>query len=69
MTNRIQRLVMLYPTEGGYQKPLTAKLLRETRTMFVVRVEGANYDWKFSKKDMLRAGAMKNEFPRYRIEA
>lgn len=62
------RIIKLVPTYGGYQDALTARLVRDTKTQWIVRPNGVNYDWKFSKKDGLRVGVMKNEFPAYRIE-
>ena len=60
--------IELHPTEGGYQKVLAAVFVRETRTLLIVRPDGSTYDWRFSKKDMLRSGPMKSKFPRYRIK-
>lgn len=60
--------VRLIPTQGGYQSALTAALIRETKTQWVVRPNGVHYDWKFSKKDGLRTGSMKYKFPAYRID-
>ena len=67
--NPLDRFVRLLPTQGGYQSELTAKIVRETKTLWIVRPNGSSYDWKFSKKDGYRTGAMKNEFPKYKIEA
>lgn len=61
-------IVKLVPMLGGYQVVLTAALLRETKTQWIVRPNGVNYDWRFSKKDGLRVGVMKHSFPAYRIE-
>lgn len=64
----VERVVIIHPTQGGYQNKLTAKFVRETKTQIVVRPNGAMYDWKFSKKDGLLVGAKKYDFPRYAIE-
>lgn len=64
----IGRKCLIVPTEGGYQKSKSAVVMDETKTLLKVRVDGELYDWKFSKKDMLRTGHYKNDFPRYRLE-
>lgn len=60
-------IIELLPTEGCYQKPRSAVLVRETQTLLIVRPDGEFYDWRFSKYDGLRTGADKEKFPRYKI--
>lgn len=59
--------ISLTPTQGAYQRTLRARLVRETATLIVVRPDTVGHDWAFSKKDGLRTGADKNEFPRYQL--
>lgn len=67
-TEAVGQIIKLVPTQGGYQEALTSVLVRDTKTQWIVRPNGVHYDWRFSKKDGLRVGAMKHEFPAYRIE-
>lgn len=62
------RIIKLVPTYGCYQDALTARLVRDTKTQWIVRPSGVHYDWRFSKKDGLRVGVMKHAFPAYRID-
>ena len=64
-----ERLVRLRPTEGAYQKEKTGRIFKETKTLITVSVDGVIGEWVFSKKDMLRTGAYKNEFPRWLLIA
>lgn len=63
----IGRPCLLNPTQGAYQKQKSGVVVDETKTILKVRVEGEIYDWKFSKKDMLRTGRDKNTFPCYQL--
>lgn len=67
-TTEEKTIVKLIPTQGGYQPVLTAKLVNEGKTFWMVRPNGVHCDWKFSKKDGLRTGSMKYAFPAYRID-
>ena len=60
--------VELVPTEGGYQKSIKAKIVRETEYYYYVTSESFLGQWKFSKYDCFRAGNYKKEFPKYKIE-
>jgi hypothetical protein len=64
----IGETITVKPTEGGYQKDKEAVIMDETKTLLMVRVDGEMYNWKFSKKDLLRTGRDKNEFPRYMLD-
>jgi hypothetical protein len=61
------RELKIVPTEGAYQKEKKATLVKETPAQYLVRVEGQMYDWRFSKKDMLRTGSDKKEFPKWML--
>lgn len=65
MTNQAIRIV---PTQGCFQLPLSATLVRETATLWIVKVEGQMAEWKFSKKDKLRTGSYKYDFPGHMID-
>ena len=64
----IEMTIEIKPTQGAYQKPITAELVRETKTLIIVKPEGYMYEWRFNKSDGLRVGADKNKFPRYQID-
>lgn len=64
----LKRLVRLLPTQGCYQKPIDARIVRETKSCFFVVPDGYMHEWKFNKADMLRTGNHKNVFPRYKLE-
>lgn len=57
----------LVPTEGGYQKEIEVKLIREGKTFFEVQDVNSHRTWKMSKSDMLRVGYLKHEFPTYKL--
>ncbi len=59
--------VMIKPTEGAYQKPKAASIVRQTKTLFIVRPDDYTYNWTFSKSDMLRTGDDKHRFPRWKL--
>jgi hypothetical protein len=59
---------VIKPTHGSYQNSRSGVVVDETKTRLNIRVEGESYNWKFSKKDMLRAGIEKNEVPCYELE-
>ncbi|WP_210467466.1 hypothetical protein [Vibrio crassostreae] len=63
----IGRECILKPTHGAYQKAKSGVIIDETKTLLKVRVDGEIYNWKFSKKDMLRTGYDKSQFPRYEL--
>lgn len=63
----IGRQCLINPTQGSYQKCKSGVVVDETKTLLKVRVEGEIYNWTFSKKDMLRAGKDKNQFPCYTL--
>ncbi|WP_347364394.1 hypothetical protein [Vibrio vulnificus] len=63
----IGRQCLVNPTQGGYQKCKSGVVVDETKTLLKVRVEGEIYNWTFSKKDMLRTGKDKNQFPCYTL--
>lgn len=59
--------VTIVPNEGGYQKPLSGVVVGETKTKWIVDVDGKYGNWEFSKRDKLRLGIHKREFPCYKI--
>lgn len=63
----IGRECALKPTQGANQKAKSGVIIDETKTLLKVRVDGEIYTWKFSKKDMLRTGRDKSQFPRYEL--
>ena len=66
--NEVDGVVMLIPTEGAYQKPKQAKIVKETKTLITVsEIDGVFGKWVFSKRDMLRTGIHKKEFPRWKL--
>lgn len=65
--SEIGRECALKPTQGARQKAKSGVIIDETKTLLKVRVTGEIYVWKFSKKDMLRTGHDKNQFPRYEL--
>jgi hypothetical protein len=59
---------MIKPTHDSYQKSKSGVVVDETKTLLKIRVEGESYNWKFSKKDMLRTGVEMKEAPCYKLE-
>jgi hypothetical protein len=65
--------VILKPTEGNYQQPILGEIIKEDKGFYYVRINSKkrlfniNNIWKFNKKDRLRVGEHKNDFPRYQI--
>ncbi len=55
-------------TQGGHQKNKQGVIVDETLTLLKIRVDDECYNWKFSKKDMLRTEVEKTEFPCYMLE-
>jgi len=65
----IGTIVDIVPTEGSNKKNLIGEVIRETDKKWIVEVaNGGNRCMEFSKKDSLRLGYHKEEFPRYKIE-
>ncbi|MBH0074013.1 hypothetical protein I6F48_00345 [Pseudoalteromonas sp. SWYJ118] len=59
---------VIKPTLGCYQNSKFGVVVDETKTLLKIRVEGESYNWKFSKKDMLRTGIEMKEVPCYKLE-
>ena len=57
----------LRPIEGGYQKDVSAVVVRDTPTMWVVIQDGKHNEEKYSKETMFKIGAGKNDFPRRKL--
>jgi RNase P/RNase MRP subunit p29 len=55
-------------THGSYQNSSSGVVVDETKTLLKIRVEGESYNWKFSKKDMLRTGGEMNDIAYYKLE-
>lgn len=65
----LNKLCILRPTSGCYQKVIKAIIVRETKCYYFVKAYNYEFngEWKFSKKDNLRCGNDKEEFPRYKL--
>jgi hypothetical protein len=59
---------VINPTHDSYQNSKSGVVVDETKTRLNIHVEGEIYNWKFSKKDMLRTGIKKSEIPCYELE-